>query len=221
MKKILITSLLALPILLLADMDRCVSCHGVDFEKKALGVSKVVKDMSEEEIKASLDGYKKGLGGKMKDIMIKEVNVGVDTDAMAADVYHEIHTPGFKEPDSEFIFKKRRSVRGLYKIKESLKSANPKEDSKKVSSMIKSFAFDLIAYDKELRDSIDFNASSKPLSMPQILDRVSKDKSCVDHSFSQEALHKCQKDFVELATNISLAEAKKLQTKIKPKEKSN
>jgi len=43
-------------------MDRCVSCHGVDFELKALGVSKVVKNMSEQEIKAALDGYKNGLG---------------------------------------------------------------------------------------------------------------------------------------------------------------
>ncbi len=90
MKKLIAVSLIfTLPIL--ADMDRCVSCHGVDFEKKALGTSRVVKDMSEAEIKKALDGYKKGQGGAMKDIMIKEVNVGVDTDAMAAEVYHEIH----------------------------------------------------------------------------------------------------------------------------------
>jgi cytochrome c-type protein NapB len=60
MKKIALATLFTLPVLLLADMDRCVYCHGVDFEKKALGVSKVVKNMSEKEIKAALDGYKQG-----------------------------------------------------------------------------------------------------------------------------------------------------------------
>ena len=220
MNKIVITSLLTLPILLMADMDRCVACHGVDFEKKALGVSKVVKDMSEAEIKAALDGYKKGQGGSMKDVMIKEVNVGVDTDAMAADVYNEIHTPGFEEPDSEFIFKKRRSVRGMHKIKQAIKKADPKKDRKKISSQIKTFAFDLIAYDKDLRDSIDFNAiKPKMLKMPEILDSVKAAKKCVDHSFTDKELHKCQKDFVTLATQISLADAENIKKKIKPKDK--
>ena len=59
MKQIIKLSLIALvatPVALLADMDRCVSCHGVDFEKSALGVSKIVKDMNETEIKMALDG---------------------------------------------------------------------------------------------------------------------------------------------------------------------
>jgi len=220
MKKIVITSLLALPVLLMADMDRCVACHGVDFEKKALGVSRVVKDMSEAEIKAALDGYKKGQGGSMKDVMIKEVNVGVDTDAMAADVYNEIITPGFEEPDSEFIFKKRRTVRGMFKIKQALQKADPKKDRQKVSSQIKTFAFDLIAYDKDLRDSIDFNAiKPKMLKLPEILESVTSAKKCVDHSFTDKELHKCQKDFVTLATQISLGDAEKIKQKIKPKDK--
>ena len=220
MKKLLIAGLIALPIALMADMDRCVACHGVDFEKKALGVSKVVKNMSEAEIKTALDGYKKGQGGSMKDVMIKEVNVGVDTDAMAADVYNEIHTPGFEEPDSEFIFKKRRSVRGMFKIKQALKKADPKKDRNKVTSQIKTFAFDLIAYDKDLRDDIDFSViKPKMLKLPEILEGVSKAKKCVDHSFTDEALHKCQKDFVTLATEISLADAEKIKKKIKPKDK--
>ena len=39
--------------------------------------------------------------------MIKEVNLGVDTDAMSADVYNEARIPGFDEPNDEFIFQKR------------------------------------------------------------------------------------------------------------------
>lgn len=43
-KKIALTlATLLTPMLLLSDMDRCVSCHGVDFELKALGMSKIVK----------------------------------------------------------------------------------------------------------------------------------------------------------------------------------
>jgi len=219
MKKVIATSILALPLFLMADMDRCVSCHGVDFEKKALGVSKIVKNMSEAEIKASLDGYKKGLGGSMKEIMLKEVNVGVDTNAMAADVYNEIHTPGFEEPDSEFIFKKRRSVRGLHKIIKSLK--NKKQEKKQIVNKIKTFAFDLITYDKELRESIDFNTiKPKKLNSQEILKSITKAKSCVDHSFTDKKLHSCQKDFVTLATTISLENAQKLMKKIKPKDKN-
>ncbi len=221
MKKIVITSLVALPLFLMADMDRCVACHGVDFEKKALGVSKVVKGMSEAEIKKALDGYKAGKGGPMKDVMIKEVNVGVDTDAMAADVYNETITPGFEEPDSEFIFKKRRSVKGLYKIKQELKKVNDKKEIKKIIPKIKNLAFDLIVYDKDLRDSIDFNAiKPKSYTPKEILDKVTKEKSCVDHSFSDKELHKCQKDFVTLAAELALADTEKLKRKIKPKDKA-
>ncbi len=220
MKKMLIAGMLIVPIAVMADMDRCVSCHGVDFEKKALGVSKVVKDMTEAQIKASLDGYKAGKGGPMKEIMMKEVNVGVDTDAMAADVYNEIITPGFEEPDAEFIFKKRRTVRGLYRIKQSLKKADPKKDRKKVLSQIKSFAFDLYTYDGALRKAVDIDhAQPKQLSTDEILSVVSDAKSCTDHSFTDEALLKCQTTFVDLAASLSLDDARKLQKKIKPKEK--
>jgi len=220
MKKTIILGLTLLPLALLADMDRCVSCHGVDFEKKALGVSKIVKNMTEAEIKASLDGYKRGEGGSMKDVMIKEVNVGVDTDAMAADVYNEIKTPGFEEPDAEFIFKKRRTVRGLYKIKTALKKADPKKDRKKLLSQIKSFAFDLYTYDPLLKKRVDeTEIKAKKLELAEILKRVTSAKSCTDHSFSDEALLKCQTDFVTLARELSLSDANNLKKKIKPKEK--
>ncbi len=220
MNKILIAGLVALPIALMADMDRCVACHGVDFEKKALGVSKIVKNMSEAEIKASLDGYMVGKGGSMKEVMIKEVKVGVDTDAMAADVYNEIITPGFEEPDAEFIFKKRRTVRGLHKIKMALKKAKSKSDNKKAIAQIKSFAFDIYNYDASLRKSVDIDSiTKKQMKSSDILEVVTKAKSCTDHSFSEDALLKCRVSFLNLATTISLNDAAKLQKKIKPKAK--
>ena len=203
---------------LLADMDRCVSCHGVDFEKKALGVSKVVKGMSEKQIKLALDGYKKGLGGSMKELMMQEVNLGVDTDAMAADVYSETLTPGFDEPNDEFIFQKRLSVRTLDKLKKSIKKANHKKDMKKISAQIKTAAFTMYTYDNLLNKTVkfeNFKPSKSKLSMQNILNTVTNVKKCVDHSFSEKEIVKCRIEFLNLAGAITQNEANKIRTKQK------
>ncbi len=63
------------------DIKLCASCHGNEFEKRALGKSKIVKDMSEEEISKSLKGYKDGsYGGVMKTIMKTHVIKYSDTE---------------------------------------------------------------------------------------------------------------------------------------------
>lgn len=221
MKKLIMSSIVTLmtvSTMLLADMDRCVSCHGVDFEKKALGVSKVVKGMSEQQIKMALDGYKKGQGGSMKELMMQEVNLGVDTDAMAADVYSETLTPGFDEPNDEFIFQKRLSVRTLDKLKKSIKKANPKKDMKKISSQIKAAAFTMYTYDKLLQEKIkfeNFTHSKSKLTMKNILTTVINVKSCVDHSFAEEDIVKCRVEFLNLAGLITQNEAKMTRAKQK------
>jgi len=52
----------------------CTGCHGSHFEKKALNVSRVVKNMSKAQIIKALKGYKKGTyGGAMKGLMQKKV----------------------------------------------------------------------------------------------------------------------------------------------------
>jgi len=52
----------------------CIGCHGSDFGRKALNVSKVVKNMSRSQIIKALKGYKKGTyGGAMKGLMQKKV----------------------------------------------------------------------------------------------------------------------------------------------------
>ncbi len=52
----------------------CAGCHGANFEKKAMGVSKVVKDLSKDEIIKALKGYKDGsYGGSMKSVMKGQV----------------------------------------------------------------------------------------------------------------------------------------------------
>ncbi len=53
----------------------CAGCHGANFEKKAMGVSKIVKDLPKDEIVKALKGYKAGtFGGSMKAIMKSQVS---------------------------------------------------------------------------------------------------------------------------------------------------
>lgn len=72
-----------------ANTAVCKGCHGADFEKKAMNVSKVVKEMSKEDIVKSLKGYKDGsYGGAMKAVMAGQVakldDAGIE--AMAAEI---------------------------------------------------------------------------------------------------------------------------------------
>lgn len=54
------------------DLKSCTSCHGNYFEKIALGKSKIVNNMTEEEITNSLKGYKDGTyGGPLKGVMVR------------------------------------------------------------------------------------------------------------------------------------------------------
>jgi len=41
-----------------ANTDNCIGCHGEYFEKSAMGISKIVKDMTKEYIEATLFNYK-------------------------------------------------------------------------------------------------------------------------------------------------------------------
>jgi len=56
------------------NLKVCAGCHGANFEKSALGKSKIVKDMKAEDIATALKGYKKGTyGGTMKGVMKGQV----------------------------------------------------------------------------------------------------------------------------------------------------
>ena len=67
-----------------ANIALCKGCHGQQFEKKAMGKSKVVKDMSKAEIIKALKGYKAGTyGGAMKKTMEGQVKKLSDKDMEA------------------------------------------------------------------------------------------------------------------------------------------
>jgi len=67
-----------------ASTAACIGCHGKSFEKKAMGKSKVVKEMSKEDIVTALKGYKDGsYGGAMKAMMKGQVASLSDADMEA------------------------------------------------------------------------------------------------------------------------------------------
>ena len=62
----------------------CTGCHGQYFEKAAMGKSKIVKDMSYEEIKHAMMGYKNGTyGDTLKGVMEAQVKHLSDEDIEA------------------------------------------------------------------------------------------------------------------------------------------
>jgi cytochrome c-type protein NapB len=66
------------------DTKACAGCHGADFEKKAMNVSKIVKDMSKDDIVKALKGYKDGsYGAAMKNIMAGQAKPLSDEDIEA------------------------------------------------------------------------------------------------------------------------------------------
>ncbi len=83
-KTLTVGALLATSVIYAASTQACIGCHGANFEKKALGKSKIVKDMSKEDIIKSLKGYKDGsYGGAMKATMIGQVKNLSDADIKA------------------------------------------------------------------------------------------------------------------------------------------
>ncbi len=72
-KVVAIASLIT-PAVFAAGTAACKGCHGSNFEKPALGKSKIVKDMSKEDILKALKGYKDGsYGATMKGVMKGQV----------------------------------------------------------------------------------------------------------------------------------------------------
>ena len=88
MKKLVLTSVAAIALTSAAfagvNANACKGCHGANFEKHALGKSKIVKDMTHAEIAKALKGYKAGTyGGSMKVVMKGQVGRYSDADLEA------------------------------------------------------------------------------------------------------------------------------------------
>jgi cytochrome c553 len=90
MKKIVIASIAALAMSTVAvaavNGQACAACHGQNFEKPAMGKSKVVSEMTHADIEASLLGYKNTAGfghSPMKGAMAGQVKRYSDEDLKA------------------------------------------------------------------------------------------------------------------------------------------
>ncbi len=78
MKKILIALITLSGILIASEgaelYTKCVGCHGALGEKSALGKSRVINEMGQEDIITALKGYQDGsYGGVMKALMKGQV----------------------------------------------------------------------------------------------------------------------------------------------------
>lgn len=91
MKKLILLSLLTGSLFASgADIYKsaCATCHGLNAEKIALGKSKVLATLSEEEIISDMMGYKAGtFGGQMKALMIPQAQKLSDDEIKAVAAY--------------------------------------------------------------------------------------------------------------------------------------
>lgn len=80
MKKLVLASIAAAAVSTMAIAEdvngkACAACHGANWEKHAMGKSKVVAEMSHADIATALKGYKAGTyGGPMKGVMKGQVS---------------------------------------------------------------------------------------------------------------------------------------------------
>ncbi|MEA3289397.1 MAG: cytochrome C [Campylobacterota bacterium] len=88
MRKIVLGTLLCSAAAFAAvNLAACKGCHGANWEKKALGKSKVVSEMTKQEVSDSLVGYKNGTyGGPMKGVMKGQVARYSDADLRATGI---------------------------------------------------------------------------------------------------------------------------------------
>ncbi len=122
-KILTIGALLSTAVIYAASTAGCVSCHGANFEKKALGKSKIVKDMSKEDIVKALKGYKDGsYGGAMKGTMKPQVaNL---SDADIEDIANQIKGGGGDAKAAPAAEKKDSAAAPAPKKDEGLKEDN-------------------------------------------------------------------------------------------------
>ncbi len=78
MKRVILTLMFMSTIMMASDgadlYNKCSSCHGVMGDKKALGKSKIINEMSQDDLITAMKGYQDGsYGGSMKALMKGQV----------------------------------------------------------------------------------------------------------------------------------------------------
>jgi len=70
--------------LLEVNTDICSTCHGENFEKSAMGYSRIVKSMSKDDIIASINGYKDGSYGSDRKALMAGIAMKLSTEEIEA-----------------------------------------------------------------------------------------------------------------------------------------
>ncbi|WP_419769679.1 MAG: c-type cytochrome [Candidatus Marinarcus sp.] len=81
MKKVLIFISLLTTLCFANPFSKCLACHGSKGETSAMGTSKIIKNLTKEQIMAALKGYQDGTyGGALKSIMHTQASGLTDAD---------------------------------------------------------------------------------------------------------------------------------------------
>jgi len=91
------------------NLHRCTECHGKHFEKSAMGLSRIVKDLSEEELSKALHGYKNEThGGTMQIVMSNQISKFTDEDIV--EIVKEIHDGNITDIVEEVLVDNRKDI---------------------------------------------------------------------------------------------------------------
>jgi len=125
-----------------ANTAACAGCHGAEFEKAALGKSKIVKDMAKADIVTALKGYKDGsYGGAMKGVMKGQVaNLSdADIDAIATQIAGGAEAPKAEATATEKVVEavKTEATAAATSAVETAKSAATAKAVEAVTNLVK------------------------------------------------------------------------------------
>ncbi len=99
------------------NVNACKSCHGLKFEKKALGKSNIVSKMSHIEIKKALIGYKNGTRNKHGMGGIMKSQVAKYSDVELSNIADQIASPATSKSTSLMHTLRTKASISMTKIK--------------------------------------------------------------------------------------------------------
>ena len=103
MKKIILLGVLSIFILNAKGIDKCIGCHGKNFEISALGKSGIVKNMTKDTIITSLKAYKKGTLNRYGMGALMKEQIASFTDNEIENIVFEITKTEDAEEDIKFV----------------------------------------------------------------------------------------------------------------------
>jgi len=173
------------------NLNACVGCHGKNFEKSALGKSKIVKDMSKQDIVKALKGYKDGTyGGSMKGVMAGQVKNIKDVDATAKEIVNR--------SAKKMSFIEKAKVISAEKYNKAKKyavtiGAITAEKAKVVTSKVKEKYKNTLAEYK-----VDSNSSRG-----KIISKLKNSETCFALADTDKKMKQCESELSDMITDMN------------------